>query len=350
MPHSPLNESSIPLTTMYHMLQNPYYIGVVPYREIHYEGKRPPIVEPETWLAVQDILAAHNQTGEKDRKHNHYLRSTVYCSSCGARLVFSQHKGNGGTYAYFQCLKKKTKQNNCQRPAVRVESIEQGVLDFYAQFTIKPEVSAAIKAGVNAALASQRADAESTLRRALKRRETIESERKVLLRAHYAGAVPQDLLASEMQRFTRELAQVDGQIKSAKVATTDVTATLNAALRAAERCENAYATAPPHIRRQINRGFFKKLWITEDGTVERSELNEPFATLLANDRPLVGVQHQHHLELEAGKQVSAVADESREQPTQSRQSVVLRNMISNSTESDDTNTDRKVFLAVRGCE
>lgn len=67
-----------------------------------------------------------------------------------------------------------------------------------------------------------------------------------------------------------------------------------------------------------------------------------------NDRPLVGAQHQHHMELEAGKQVSAVADESREVPTQSRQSVVLRNMISNSTESDDTNTDRKGFLAVRG--
>ena len=60
-------------------------------------------------------MAAHNQTGEKDRTHNHYLRSTIYCSACGGRKVYSQHKGNGGTYAYFHCVKRKTKTNNCQR-------------------------------------------------------------------------------------------------------------------------------------------------------------------------------------------------------------------------------------------
>ncbi len=95
----------ISLTTMYHILQNPYYIGIVSYRGIHYEGRHKAIVEPEKWLAVQDILAAHNNTGEKDRKHNHYLRSTIYCSACGGRLVYSEAKGNGGKYIYFMCAK-----------------------------------------------------------------------------------------------------------------------------------------------------------------------------------------------------------------------------------------------------
>ncbi|MEV6717244.1 recombinase family protein [Lentzea sp. NPDC051208] len=277
----------ISLTTMYHILQNPYYIGIVSYRGIHYEGRHKAIVEPEKWLAVQDILAAHNNTGEKDRKHNHYLRSTIHCSECGGRLVYSEAKGNGGKYTYFMCSKKKTKVNYCQRPAVRVERIEDGILRFYEGFQVKPEVAALIQASVEWSLEAQREDAVRTTKRAKARRASVEAERQVLLRAHYAGAVPQDLLASEMQRFTRELAEADGQLRAAQVATTDVLSTLKLAMQAATRCETNYAWAPNQIRRQINRGFFKSLWIGEAGNVERYELNEPFKSLLAVHGPLL---------------------------------------------------------------
>jgi hypothetical protein len=42
-------------------------------------------------------------------------------------------------------------------------------------------------------------------------------------------------------------------------------------------------TAPEPIRRQINQGFFVKLFIGQDGSVERAELTEPFAALLSPD-------------------------------------------------------------------
>jgi site-specific DNA recombinase len=107
------------LTGMYHLLQNPYYMGVVSYRGIHYEGKHQALVEPDVWLACQDVLAAHHHRGEKDRVHPHYLRGTIHCSACGGRLVYSEQKGNGGTYVYYWCVKRKTKENNCTRRAMR---------------------------------------------------------------------------------------------------------------------------------------------------------------------------------------------------------------------------------------
>jgi site-specific DNA recombinase len=39
----------------------------------------------------------------KPQRHHHYLKGTVYCDHCGARLIFSWNKGNGGTYDYFKC-------------------------------------------------------------------------------------------------------------------------------------------------------------------------------------------------------------------------------------------------------
>ncbi|MDX8037481.1 recombinase family protein [Lentzea sp. BCCO 10_0856] len=340
----------ISLTTMYHILQNPYYIGIVSYRGIHYEGRHKAIVEPEKWLAVQDILAAHNNTGEKDRKHNHYLRSTIHCSECGGRLVYSEAKGNGGKYIYFMCSKKKTKVNHCQRPAVRVERIEEGILRFYEGFQVKPEAAALIQAGVEWSLEAQREDAERTTKRAKARRASVEAERQVLLRAHYADAVPQDLLASEMQRFTRELAEADGQLRAAQVATTDVLSTLQLSLRAATRCESEYAWAPNQIRRQINRGFFKSLRIGEDGSVERYELNEPFKSLLAVQGPPLGKTAP--AEAEPGIVPAEAVDGSDAGATAERAtpSVVLQASFPENdvTDSKNNNTHRRWFSTVRG--
>ena len=270
----------IGLTGIYHILQNPYYMGVVSYQGIHYEGKHPVLVEPEVWLTVQHILAAHNHTGEKDRKHLHYLRSTIYCSTCGGRKVYSQSTGNGGTYSYFMCVKRKTKTNSCQRPAIRVEKIEEGIADFYASFRVRPEHAEQIRVAVHEELAADQAEASRTLERATISKRRVQDEREKLLRAHYAEAVPQDLLASEMKRLTRELAAADSEIAAAKTTTADTEATLARALDAASRCEVAYLSASGIIRRQINQGFFEKLYIGEDGQVESAELTEPFAALL----------------------------------------------------------------------
>ncbi len=270
----------IGLTGMYHILANPYYVGVVSYQGIHYEGKHPTLVEPDVWLAVQHVLVAHNHTGEKDRTHNHYLRSTIYCSDCGGRKVYSQHQGNGGIYAYFHCVKRKTKTNNCQRRAVRVEKVEEGIADFYRSFRVRPEHADQIRVAIHEELAVQQAEASRSLERARRHRRQVDDERQKLLRAHYAGAIPEDLLASEMKRLTRQLAAADGEIKAAQATTADIEATLDRALAAASHCEVAYLSAPNPIRRQINQGFFEKLYIAEDGSVARVDFTEPFSALL----------------------------------------------------------------------
>lgn len=283
----------ISLTTMYHILQNPYYMGVVSYRGIHYEGKHPVLVEPDVWLAVQDLLAAHAHRGEKDRVHPHYLRGTIYCSNCGGRLVYSENKGNGGTYPYYLCVKKKTKENNCTRSAMRVERIEEAIAAFYQGFKIGEEQAEAIRQAVRHELAAQQTEGRRALSTATKRKQKAQDERQKLLGAHYAGAIPTDLLGSEMNRLTRELAAAEVEIKAAKITNTEVEAVLDAALRAATHCERAYLSAPGHVKRQINQGFFEKLLIGQDGSVEHAELTEPF-------RPLMGTAQGLSPEAEAG--------------------------------------------------
>lgn len=165
---------------------------------------------------------------------------------------------------------------------VRLERIENGIADFYAGFRLSDERVEQIRTSVRDELAAQQVEGKLSVNRANKRRDLLTNERKQLLQAHYAGAVPTDLLGSEMKRLTREIAEADVEIAAAKTTTTDLEAVLEAALAAVANCETAYLAAPNPVRRQINQGFFKKLLIGQDGSVEEAELTEPFAALLAD--------------------------------------------------------------------
>src|SRR6266567_3878230 len=147
---------------------------------------------------------------------------------------------------------------------------------FYGHFQLAPDYAAQIQQAVRDELGNQQAEASRGLKRATKRKQQVQDERQKLLRAHYAGAVPQDLLASEMKRLTRDLAHADAEIQAANTTNSRVEQTLDVALRAASNCQDAYIQAPEHVRKQINQGFFEKLLIDENGSVERAEFTEPF--------------------------------------------------------------------------
>ena len=277
---TPLREVSV--NTLHSILRNSYYLGIVTYQGVTYEGKHEPLIEPELWLRVQDVLAAHAHAGDKDRKHTHYLRGTIFCGECGSRLIFSRNKGNGGYYDYFICVKKRTRSHNCPRPAIRLEKIEDGIATFYARFQLTKDAVAAARLGVRADMAAQVAEAHQRAERANKRLACLQNEHTRLMQAHYADAVPLDLLKVEMQRLTRAMADAEQEIK-ANASLADVEQTLEDALTVAGSCYRHYETAPEFVKRQINQGFFTKLLIHQDGTVERAELTEPFTQLLTPD-------------------------------------------------------------------
>lgn len=283
----------ISLNTLTHMLHNPYYTGIVVYRGAYHQGKHQPLVTIETWLRVQDVLAAHHLTSEKTRKHPHYLKGTIFCGGCGHRLVYSRNTGNGGTYEYFFCLARRAKRTNCLRSAIRVDAIEAGVERFYSVFRLHPNQVAELRVAIHFELQASQAQAKDEAQRAARRLQHAEDQQRKLLEAHYAGAVPLDLLKTEMHRLTREQANATTQLHSAETALTELQNQLDRVLHVAEHCEQHYAQAPPAIRRQINQGLFQKLYISHDGHVERAEFTEPFATVIRHPthRP-----HQGHRE------------------------------------------------------
>jgi len=206
-------------------------MGIVTYRGVQYAGTHEPLISRDTFQAVQAVLEAHGLSGEKQRTHQHYLKGTVFCGQCGSRLSIMKTKNRHGTmYPYFFCLGRQEKRTHCRQQAVLIELVEHKVLEYYATVALTVEQRQAVQTYILEQLQQNRAEMEADRDRA--RRGTIElvNEREKLLQAHYADAIPLELLKREQERIGRELAQAQRLIEASEVEFSVVEARLEGAL------------------------------------------------------------------------------------------------------------------------
>src|SRR5690606_40548606 len=125
-------------TALHKILTNPYYQGIVTFRDVTYPGTHDPLVTPETFEQVQTILRQNHVVGDKPQKYDHYLKGSIYCA-CGKRLMFERPRNHQGVaYDYFTCTGRRFKRNNCQRAAVLTHRVEQSIEAGYQDISLSP--------------------------------------------------------------------------------------------------------------------------------------------------------------------------------------------------------------------
>ncbi|MGH2848259.1 MAG: recombinase zinc beta ribbon domain-containing protein [Thermoleophilaceae bacterium] len=197
------------------LLANPYYVGTVRYAGVEYEGRHEHLIDHATFARVEAVLSTHNHAAEKDRKHHHYLKGSLYCGRCGSRLSLIHANGNGGRYPYFFCIAR-MRGTGCDQPYVPAGLVERAVEHAYSHVRLPAEQVAAIRAKLDQALAGMREQAEQEAVRQRRRLANLSGQREKLLHAHYAGAVPLDLLRQEQDRLAGEIVQAERHLENAE--------------------------------------------------------------------------------------------------------------------------------------
>jgi len=170
------------------LLRNPYYKGVISFQGVEYAGAHEPLVDAATWQTVQDILTAHTN-GERQRTHNHHLKSTIVCGLCGARLLV-QHATSraSGTYHYFVCARRH-RVHDCTFKAVLIDEVEARVAELYQQIRLSSDDRREIERYLRAEFEHIQANRQQDIQRLTTRQQQLEDQRHKLLEAHYAGAI-----------------------------------------------------------------------------------------------------------------------------------------------------------------
>ena len=271
------------LSTIQQMLSNPYYKGDVIFRGARYDGLHEPLVSAELWYRVQNVLTAHQVSGEKTQTHEHYLKGSVYCGDCGSRLMVTHAKnGKGIVYPYFICAGRHSKRTNCTRQAMPIEHIERQVEDYYRRVQIPEHIVTALRQMLVRQFDDLHAANKAERHTLAVERDQLHNERRSLLHAHHAGAVPLDLLKEEQDRIGRRLAFLDTQIDAGQIEYDQARAHLEDCLALAGDMHAIYMSIDDSLRRICNQAFFERIHVyeIENTDIVAADPGEPFDVLL----------------------------------------------------------------------
>ena len=260
------------------LLKSRAYLGKVPYRGVEYDGKHEPLITPEIFSRVQDVFREHDYAGVRQRRHSHYLRGTVFCGTCGARLSTMLKKNE--RYEYFYCLGKHGRRTVCDELYMPTDGVERQIERFYASLQIPVEVGRNVERELNLEIALREKYRGRTSEQASKRLVRLAAERDKLLRAYYAKAIPVETLKREQQRIDGEVDAAASQIALAGVKLEAAKKLIEASLKLLSQCGRAYKKAVPADRRKWNHAIIEKVLVSK-GQVTSVQIKEPFAVVLA---------------------------------------------------------------------
>jgi site-specific DNA recombinase len=263
---APLSRANV-----HRMLTNDYYRGVVTCNGAkNPNGRHRALIDEETFKKVQEVLEAHRLSGERDRKHTHYLKGSIYCGSCGRRMVYSQVRGRGGVYEYFGCLSRPGRGEQCAGRHMQVGDVERAIERYYRNIRLTQRQRESVRQEVERYAGELAKNAQKESARHAERLQELQRQQQKLLHLHYAGSVDEEVVAAEQERIERERADAH---KWATAATRDLREVKNAlkeALTLLTDTDIRYLEATPHTRRLLNQTLFKALLVL-DGEVSEAE-------------------------------------------------------------------------------
>jgi site-specific DNA recombinase len=265
------------LSQIHRLLTNPYYAGFVTHRGHVYEGRHKQLISQELFDKVQAVLVAHRHSGERDRKHQHYLKGTIRCGACGSQLVYSRNNGNGGVYEYFVCPK--NQRGQCPQGYQPVDIVEAEIEAHYATVQFSAEEREQVRQAIIKDLSEKVATAQQEIGRCQAVLEEVKEQERKLLHMHYEERISGELFDEEQARIRERRKDAEALIARLSVRHEDIAAILDLGLEIlCDDLDQLYRCGDDSIRRLINQAIFKALYVCDE-TITNAELAEPFAAL-----------------------------------------------------------------------
>ena len=265
------------------IFNNPYYKGIVRYNGAEYPGRHEALVSEATWEKVQEILRSHAY-GERSRIHDHYLKSTVYCGKCGARLIITNTKSRSGLiYPYFVCSAKHNRRNKCKQKALLIDEVAVKIEQLYEDISFSAEFRNLLQQYVTTEIDKLAGQNQSEQEMLIKKKEKLEREQLKLLQAHYADAIPLALLKEEQDRIGKAIRNITDTLVAHQSEYANAASNFDMIFELLDDCGRIYKMAGDYERRCFNQAIFKEIRVCYDddsGLSVNADYTEPFDMIL----------------------------------------------------------------------
>jgi DNA invertase Pin-like site-specific DNA recombinase len=118
--------------SLWRLLTNITYTGVVGYKGAIYEGEHEAILAADTWQRVQDLLVRSSEgSGHKPRNKQHaLLAGLLRCEACGRAMIPTCSVKKNRRYRYYVCLNaRQNRSAACPGQSVAALQIETSIVE-----------------------------------------------------------------------------------------------------------------------------------------------------------------------------------------------------------------------------
>jgi site-specific DNA recombinase len=269
----------IGVSALANILSNKAFAGIVCWDGIEYPGIHEPLTDTTTFNRVQDLLAARSARGTRERRHNHYLKGTLFCGVCGRGLSVQVSKGR---YEYLYCLGQKNRNpTGCKERYIAAGDLEAQVEQLYEKIQLPKSWLKRLREELDAEITARQhrnaAEREFLTRKLAK----ADTERRKLLDAYYAGAIDVGVLKAEQARIATDVRGAEERLAAVDAHLAEWQEILETAMRFATNCAKAYARASDKTRRRFNQAVISRIEV-RDGKIADVGFHLPFDVLFSS--------------------------------------------------------------------
>ena len=193
------------------MLKNPFYTGVIRWKESIFDGKHEGIISNEIFDSAQKILAKRNiqSNGKRFKRDSDFiLTGLIFCGRCGKGLVGRSAHRNGHRHRYYACANR-SYHKGCDLPFIRADVAEElTIKDLQAIFN-NQQLLEKIWKRVDEQLKDRLPDKDKEMAKIQVEIESTKSALDRYFEAFETGTLNAEILRDKMEELNLKLQQLE---------------------------------------------------------------------------------------------------------------------------------------------
>jgi hypothetical protein len=260
------------------LLTNRFYIGGLIWLKKEYNGVHEPIIAPELFYRVQEIIKRRSvETGEKG-KLEFLLRGVTYCQSCGRKLTGEIHPRG----SYYRCIPDFQGHEKCEEPYTPVKILDTQLEALYQRLQAPKKLLALLKAEMEQIAQNRQQLAEKEIKTLKKTIENSESKEIKLIDEMLDGRVARDVYETVLKKYQDKRKEAEARLSQFEVDYKDPLDFLDKCIVISSMLSYLHERLDYQHKKNLMKAVFEKIYV-QDRAIVDVKLNPPFSILLGKD-------------------------------------------------------------------